>query len=279
MVRGGWRKSVNLLALGAGAFVADAFKIDEAPSRRVTISSHMNAAPTTPALANDAQRGSHCVQRMVGRHSWALLINADWRDVPAADLAADLVLTDPPYGDVEWGSGKAWQGKCGTGRLWDGKPEWDVTPTPEDLARMLMLAKLAVLWGGNYYTGLPPQKAWLVWDKCADMTQAQAELAWSNLPTTVRIYRKSPLGVWGNGGRNGEYKQHPTQKPVPLMAWCLDVAKMAKGSTICDPYMGSGSTGVACLRTGRNFIGVEKDATHYATALERMRSECEETLL
>lgn len=242
----------------------------------------MNADRATAILATmkyrrSQKRASGSQQRLVGRHSWALLINADWRDVPPADLAADLVLTDPPYGLGDWGNG--WEdGKCGRGRMWAEKPEWDNPPSADDLARLMMLAKLSVLWGGNYYT-LPPQKAWLVWDKCADMTQAQAELAWSNLPTTVRIYRKSPLGVWGNGGRNGEYKQHPTQKPVTLMAWCLDVAKMAKGSTICDPYMGSGTTGVACLRTGRNFIGVEKDATHYATALERMRSEVEETLL
>lgn len=239
----------------------------------------MSAAETI--LSPEAVTGAHgsSLQRLVSRHSWALLINADWRDVPSADLAADLVLTDPPYGMGE-SLAEPWDANgTGRSRLWNGANEWDVTPTPEDLAQMLTLAKLSVLWGGNYYTGLPPQKAWLVWDKCADMTQAQAELAWSNLPTTVRIYRKSPLGVWGNGGRNGEYKQHPTQKPVTLMAWCLDVAKMAKGSTICDPYMGSGTTGIACLRTGRNFIGVEKDATHYATALERMRSEVEETLL
>ena len=195
----------------------------------------------------------------------------DWRELPR--MECDILITDPPYGDVEWGSGKAWQGKCGTGRLWDGKPEWDVKPTPEEIARLLGMAKEAIIWGGNYFEGLPPQKAWLIWDKCADMTQAHAELAWTNLQTTVRTWRKSPLGVFGNGGKNGEYKEHPTQKPTELMQWCMNIAKLAEGATVLDPYMGSGTTGVAAVRSGRRFVGIEKDPAHYATAIERITNE------
>ena len=57
------------------------------------------------------------------------------------------------------------------------------------------------------------------------------------------------------------------------MAWCMDKAKVSEGATVLDPYMGSGSTGIACVRTGRRFVGIEKDPTHYATALERIKSE------
>jgi DNA modification methylase len=72
---------------------------------------------------------------------------------------------------------------------------------------------------------------------------------------------------------------HPTQKPVQLMAWCLDIAKVPAGATVLDPFMGSGSTGIACLRTGRNFIGIERDAAHYKTACDRIAHELDGALL
>lgn len=72
---------------------------------------------------------------------------------------------------------------------------------------------------------------------------------------------------------------HPTQKPVPLMAWCMERAKVPEGATVLDPYMGSGSTGIACLRTGRNFVGIEKDPKHFATALARLEREINQGVL
>jgi site-specific DNA-methyltransferase (adenine-specific) len=63
------------------------------------------------------------------------------------------------------------------------------------------------------------------------------------------------------------------------MAWCMDVAKVLSGATVLDPYMGSGTTGIACLRTGRNFIGIEIDPRYYATACERMAREVDGMLL
>jgi DNA modification methylase len=68
---------------------------------------------------------------------------------------------------------------------------------------------------------------------------------------------------------------HPTQKPVMAMAWTMDALKVPSGATVFDPYMGSGTTGIACIRTGRRFIGVERDPTHYANAVERIRREIE----
>lgn len=66
---------------------------------------------------------------------------------------------------------------------------------------------------------------------------------------------------------------HPTQKPVELMAWCMEQAKVPEGALVLDSYMGSGTTGIACIRTGRRFVGIEKDPTHYATALKRITDE------
>ena len=181
----------------------------------------------------------------------------------------DAVITDPPYGIGEaWGNAKSWQGTCGKGRLWDGRPTWDVAPSAEVITQLAQYP--AIIWGGNYFTGLPVSKAWLIWDKCADMTQAHAELAWTNCAPTVRTFRKSPLGVFGSGGLNGELKYHPTQKPESLMQWCLSFLPSAE--TILDPFMGSGTTGVACANLGRKVIGIEIEPKYFDIACERIEN-------
>jgi DNA modification methylase len=179
----------------------------------------------------------------------------------------DAVVTDPPYGlGKSWGNSDGWQGRCGKGRLWNGLPEWDHVAA--DLS-FLDLSKPSIVWGGNYFDCLPPQKGWLVWDKCADMVQAQAELAWTNCAPTVRVFHLSPLGVFGNGGKNDEIKFHPTQKPLRLMLWCLSFVPNC--CVVFDPFMGSGSTGAACVETGRRFIGIEKEPKYFEIALKRIR--------
>ncbi len=65
-------------------------------------------------------------------------------------------------------------------------------------------------------------------------------------------------------------RQHPNEKPVGLMRWVLDRLKVPSGATVLDPYMGSGTTGVACVQTGRRFIGVEIDAGYFAIAQRRI---------
>lgn len=178
----------------------------------------------------------------------------------------DAVVTDPPYGlGKSWGKDARWQGKCGKGRLWQGMPEWDEVAA--DLSH-LPIDIPSIIWGGNYFDGLPPQKGWLIWDKEAATVQAQAELAWTNCAPTVRIFRDSPLGVFGNGGRNRELKQHPTQKPVALMEWCLGF--LPNAVTILDPFMGSGTTLVACQKLGRQGTGIELDPEYFDIACKRV---------
>ena len=185
----------------------------------------------------------------------------------------DLVLTDPPYGLGEKWRGGGWKdGNCGRGRLWEASvAEWDgAPPGPEVLREVVGAAPLSIVWGGQYMS-LPPQAGWLVWDKCADMDQAQAELAWSTLPLPVRVYHRSPLGVWGNGGANDECKQHPTQKPLSLMKWCLGFAPDAQ--TILDPFMGSGTTLVAARDLGRKCIGIEICEDYCRIAVNRLSQQ------
>jgi len=127
---------------------------------------------------------------------------------------------------------------------------------------MLAFDVPSVIFGGNYFR-LPPSRGWIVWDKKNDGRDfAEAELAWTNVDGVVRVFRKRPQNM--DGG-----KVHPTQKPVSLMEWVL-LKFTKKGDTILDPFMGSGSTGVACVRTGRNFIGIEKDPEYFAIAEKRI---------
>jgi DNA modification methylase len=107
---------------------------------------------------------------------------------------------------------------------------------------------------------------WLFWDKCMTMpTYSDGELAWTSLSgvsTKKFVYN-------GNGMLAKEKdREHPTQKPIQLMQWCLGFLPDAK--TILDPFMGSGSTGVACVNMGRAFVGIERDPSYFDIACRRI---------
>ena len=181
----------------------------------------------------------------------------------------DAVITDPPYdiGRDAWGSTSSWSSAgVGKARMWGVRPDWDVAPSAHLLG--WIVSHPAIVWGANYFDNMPATKGWLVWDKCADMTQAQAELAWSNIAVNARVFKRSPLGVFGNSGANEEVKEHPTQKPMVLMRWCVDLAKDA--ALILDPFMGSGTTGVAAIQLGRAFIGIEREPKYFEIACRRI---------
>jgi DNA modification methylase len=173
--------------------------------------------------------------------------------------SVDAVVTDPPYGI---NAGKMNLGFSRTSRM--PKSDWDKYPA--DIAPLLDFGISIVIWGGNYFT-LPPSRGWLVWHKgnsFKNRSFAECELAWTNIDAVARIFSYDPLA-------NGDYrsKEHPTQKPIALMKWCIE--KISKpGDTIFDPFMGSGTTGVACVKTGRNFIGCEIDPGYFAIAQKRI---------
>jgi DNA modification methylase len=130
----------------------------------------------------------------------------------------------------------------------------------------------AILWGGNYYADkLPPTSGWLVWDKERPDTldQATCELAWSNCIKGVRRFRH----LWNGFIRASERGQayHPTQKPVALMEWCLSLKWVQSLSVVIDPFMGSGSTGVACVKQQKRFIGVELSLDYLKIAKQRIQ--------
>ena len=198
------------------------------------------------------------------------IYNADCRKVLPWLGPFDLLLTDPPYGlGDKWKTGGWRDGNCGRGRLWDASvADWDTRPAKHVIDAAIAHGRDAVVWGGNYF-GLPEARCWLLWDKDANMDQAHAEMAWTTLDKPVRKLKLSPLGVFGNGGANGERKEHPTQKPLALMRWCLSLVPEAQ--TVLDPFMGSGTTLLACKLDGRNAVGIELNEAYCEAAAERLR--------
>jgi len=186
----------------------------------------------------------------------------DCRDVLPTLGKVDAVVTDPPYG-----LGDKWQGgKANTKTRWklnDGGANmgWDAAPI-EFVNSLPSIATDAIIWGGNYYA-LPPMRGWLLWDKIVrEFTSGHAEMAWTTLDQPVRAYNYARAQLASEG------KYHPTQKPVPLMAWCLGFLPHAR--TILDPFMGAASTGVACANLGRAFIGIEREPSYFDIACRRI---------
>jgi DNA modification methylase len=210
----------------------------------------------------------------------AELWHGDCREVLPLLPPYDLILTDPPYGINENRKKQASRQGHGMASQRDyGAYDWDQQPPPAWVIELMRAkAKWQVLFGGNYYS-LPAATCWLVWDKDNGETDfADCELAWTNLPQAVRRLRWRWQGMLQQDMANKEVREHPTQKPVPVMRWALLQAKGA--ATVCDPFMGSGTTGVACALEGRTFTGIERERKYFDIACERIsRAQAQGTLL
>lgn len=182
----------------------------------------------------------------------------------------DAVVTDPPYG-IDAGKGGHMHGgtastKWQSAKRIDYGPQlWDSAVKQKEIDAAVQLADSAIVFGGNYYD-LPPTSCWLVWDKETNGSLADCELAWTNLPKAVRRIKY----LWNGFARaNGEPRgDHPTQKPLGVMEWCL--SHVPDANVILDPFMGSGTTGVACARLGRRFIGIEIEPRYFDIACRRI---------
>lgn len=186
----------------------------------------------------------------------ATLYLGDCMDILPTLNKVDAVITDPPYG----------LGKRMQGGTWGAKTEfkemviWDNShPQIDVLINLVNLSNITVFWGGNYY-GLPPSRCWLVWDKQnAVPTMADCEIAWTSLDANTKRF-SHPVGRILNG--------HPSEKPLQLMKWTIEIVK-ADG-VILDPFMGSGTTGVAAIQMGRKFIGIEREPKYFDIACQRI---------
>jgi site-specific DNA-methyltransferase (adenine-specific) len=197
----------------------------------------------------------------------ATLYLGDCMDILPTLGKVDACITDPPYG-LGMQSRKDGGGVCSAksgAKLYE-RSEWDsVRAGKEAFDEIIRCSKSQIIWGGNYFTDyLPPSMQWLVWDKVQrDFSLADCELAWSSQPRAARIFDCTRRQVQLDG------LQHPTQKPVSLMAWCIEL--LGKVDSVLDPFMGSGTTGVAAIQLGRKFIGIERDPKYFDIACKRIK--------
>ena len=189
------------------------------------------------------------------------IYHGDCREILLTLSPVDLVLTDPPYGigitRMQLGDRKA--KPLYRGGHWD-----DSIP---DMEPFIHHADHAVIWGGNFFN-LPISRGWLVWDKLNGGTGfADCELAWTTRDAPIRIRRISWNGANAKE-RQDRDRYHPTQKPVALMRWCIELFPGV--TTILDPFMGSGSTLRAARDLGLHAIGIEIDEKYCEIAVRRL---------
>jgi site-specific DNA-methyltransferase (adenine-specific)/modification methylase len=197
----------------------------------------------------------------------AVLYLGDCRDILPTLPKVDAVITDPPYGIGEAAGKNASRGRLAIAKDY-GNDTWDNSPVDADLLNAVVShGKYAVVFGGNYYA-MPATSCWLVWDKeNGDSDFADCELAWTNLPKAVRRIRYMWNGMLrANGEQRGD---HPTQKPIGVMKWAIS---HAGGKTILDPFMGSGTTGVAAMEMGLQFVGIEREPKYFEAACWRIEN-------
>lgn len=187
---------------------------------------------------------------------------------------ADLLLINPPYGDLKIFSKDHTVGKSNAAKVqnygehFQGEGDFDLAPVLEVVKPYV---EQMVIWGGNYFTHLlPPRTGWLVWDKRAGEHSwfSDCELAWTNLPIVAKMFTYTWQGMIRAGEKEERY--HPTQKPVPLMDWVL--AKLTpEAHTVMDLFNGSGVIMLACENQKRICRSVELDPAYCAVTLQRMQ--------
>ena len=213
----------------------------------------------------------------------ATLYLGDCREIVQGLKRPDLILADPPYGknyiprqNMNVDRSALWNNAKNRPQEFRGRMAGDEAPPDVDL--ILSWAPEAIIWGAHeFHHLLPPGGTFLIWDKkeggFEKWTGGDAEMAWFSKPGAPRLFhhlwvglvKKSPEKSSG-GANRGQY--HPTEKPVALMEWCLGFAPRAE--TILDPYMGSGTTGVAAINQGRKFIGIEIEEKYFGIACRRI---------
>jgi len=182
---------------------------------------------------------------------YVAIAHGDCREILPSLPQVDLVLTDPPYGLKIANNPFRQKYK---------KAQWDDKPVLKALLDIVIAkADKAIIWGGNYFD-LPTTQCFLVWDKLQpqNFSSAMCEQAWTNIKMPAKIYRKWVVSY---------AKEHPTQKPVPLMEWCILLA--GETVSIIDPFMGSGTTLRAARNLLRKSIGIEIEEKYCEIAAKR----------
>lgn len=202
------------------------------------------------------------------------LLLGDCLEILPAFGKVDAIVTDPPYGIALNTNNQRFSGGSAESRVKRGSNIGTAggraivnDAAPFDPSHLLQYAKQHIIWGWNNYPDKLPRGATLVWlkrnDEAFGTFLSDAELAWFSSGHGVYCTRDL------SNAAIARERVHPTQKPVSLMAWCLGF--VPKAGTVLDPYMGSASTAVACVKEGRSFIGIEIDPGYFEIACERIR--------
>lgn len=198
-------------------------------------------------------------------HAGIQIYHGDCREILPQLPKADLLLTDPPYGIGRDGSHES-TGSHGGRKAYEFLG-WDSCRPDADTFRLLLQsAERQIIWGGNYFTEyLPPRMGWFVWDKGQRIDQSDGELAFSSRDSALRIFTLNRVAIMMDGA------DHPAQKPVALMKWCIKQDGAAR--SIVDPFAGSGTTLVAAKECGIPAIGIEIEEKYCEIAAKRLSQE------
>jgi site-specific DNA-methyltransferase (adenine-specific)/modification methylase len=195
------------------------------------------------------------------------------REIIPKDAA---IIADPPYGigHVKGAGGLGAHSRRNIAPIHGDDAPFDPAP-------WLGFASV-ILWGSDHYAERLPHGRWLAWDKLDGMESwdsfSDVEFAWHSKRGAARIFKMKWKGIscikFGEG--NG-VRSHPMQKPIALMQWCIEQA--GTPDMVVDPYMGVGTTGIAAMREGIKFVGVEIDPDYFAIACERIENAQRQSLL
>lgn len=206
----------------------------------------------------------------VGRHRILVGDSTDTEALERAlgDLKPDILHADPPYGiklSVNWSEsirrGIKYRPVIGDDRPFDPQPLLGLgIPT-------------MIFWGANHYANrLPNSPHWLIWDKqCKNglhRDHGDGEMAWVNRKGNVRIFRHTWDG-FRRDSEKGVRRIHPNQKSIACIEWVLS---WFAGEVVLDPYLGSGSTVLACEKVGKTCVGIEIDPEYVGKSLLRIQA-------
>ena len=173
----------------------------------------------------------------------------------------DLAIVDPPYG-IGMGGGKIGNSKKDYKQF---AGEDNSIPQKEYFEELMRVSKNQIIWGANYMIEyLYPTSCFLVWDKVQpqDFTMAMAEFAWTSFNSPAKICKKRIVGA-------DEVRLHPTQKPIYLYKWILDLYAK-EDFKILDTHLGSGSIAIACHDYKYELTACELDKEYYDKAIQRI---------
>jgi len=232
--------------------------------------------PDTPENIFNVQRGQIW---QLGDHRLMCGDSTDKADVDRLmdGAKADMVFMDPPYGVGIVGGGKAF-GTVGGGKAFGTVGGGNIIPankykpiegdqTTATAIRAIALTEdydNRIIWGGNYYAhSLPETSGWLVWDKEMTGNFGDGEMAWTSHKKPLKIFKHTWNGLIKESEKR-ESRVHPTQKPIAVSEWCFE--NYGDPKAILDLFLGSGSTLIACEKTGRKCYGMEIDP-HYCSVI------------